>query len=314
MNNIDKGFQYAIEKKVGAGAFGEVYKGFLKKEPTKLVALKFEVPDPNKKDRLYNEYKIYKDLNYNNLCKGVPNVYWYGNSKITETNSSGSVEEKIRNILVMDYLGPSLEKLFSYYKKTFSLKTILMIAIQCIERLEYIHNNGYVHRDIKPDNFLIGSNQINKSTIYIVDFGLSKKYVDMINYEITPFKNTRQFVGTYRFCSMRSHKRLEQNRRDDLEALGYMIIYFFKKDLPWQGVKDNGKKDERSNAIFKIKKDTPISELCHNTTPILEEYMNYCRLLRYTEVPNYNYLRNLFINEMNRNKLDLDYKFDWDKL
>ena len=129
MQNIDKGFQYSIEKKVGAGAFGEVYKGYHKKDKNKFVALKLEVPEPDKKDRLYNEYKIYRDLNYNTLCKGVPNVYWYGNSKITETNSSGVIEEKIRNILVMDYLGPSLEKLYSYYKKSFSLKTILMITI-----------------------------------------------------------------------------------------------------------------------------------------------------------------------------------------
>jgi len=310
----EKQFYYKIIKKVGSGAFGSVFKAESKKDPGKIVALKCEETDPDKKDKLKLEYNFYRDLNINQNHIGIPKVFWYGVAEIREPVSKENTVEivSIKNVMAMEYLGPSLEKLFIYLHKNFSLKTILMIGIQCLERLEFVHNNGIIHRDIKPDNFLIGATNDNKSTIYLVDFGLSKKYIDMSNYTFNPFKNTRTFTGTYRFCSLRSHKRLEQGRRDDLESLGYMIIYFLKKELPWQGIKDDPKKkDNRSNLIFKMKKNLSIEELCKGCPDFLVKYIRYCRLLKYTEVPNYYYLKSLFIQEMNKNKLMLDYHYDW---
>ena len=311
---IERPFHYKIIKKVGSGAFGDVYKGESLREVGTYVAIKCEEPDDDKKDRLKLEYNYYRDLNNNLIHKGIPKAFWYGSTQIKEPPSKEKPYEEIvkKNVMVIEYLGPSLEKLFHYLHKNFSLKTILMIGIQAIERLEFVHNNGIIHRDIKPDNFLIGSNNETKSTIYIVDFGLSKKYIDLSNYEFNPFKNTKTFTGTYRFCSLRSHKRLEQSRRDDLESVGYMLIYFLKKELPWQGVKEDPKKKEnRSNIIFKIKKNLSIDELCNGCPNFMVEYIKYCRMLKYTEVPNYNLLKSLFINAMNENRYILDYNFDW---
>lgn len=301
----EKDFQYEDIKKVGSGAFGDVFKG-RHKRTKKVVAIKYEEEKSSKNNRLKIEFDFYKELNNNITLEGIPKIYWYGSLK-------NSISPDIRNVMVMEYLGPSLEKLFIYMKKTFSLKTILMIAIQCLERVEFVHNNGIIHRDIKPDNFLIGSNNRTKNQIYIVDLGLSKKYINIPKYELNPFKNTRTFTGTYRFCSMRSHHRLEQGRRDDLESLGYMLLYFFRKDLPWQGVKED-KKDGKSKAIFKIKNEITPEELCKGCPNIMVEYIKYCRLLKYTEVPNYYMLKSLFIQEMNEHGFELDYKFDWDNI
>ena len=310
----EKPFQYKIIKKVGSGAFGDVYKCESLKDIGAIFAMKCEEPDQEKKDRLKLEYNFYRDLNNNLVHKGIPKAYWYGITNINEPPTKDKPYDQLvqKNVMIMEYLGPSLEKLFNYLHRSFTLKTILMIGIQAIERLEFIHNNGIIHRDIKPDNFLIGSNNDTKETIYLVDFGLSKKYIDLSNYEFNPFKNTRTFTGTYRFCSLRSHKRLEQSRRDDLESVGYMLIYFFKKELPWQGVKDDPKKKEsRSNLIFKLKKSLSLEVICEDCPKFMIDYIRYCRMIKYTEVPNYPMLKSLFIDAMNENKFVLDYNFDW---
>lgn len=316
---------YRVVKKVGSGAFGEVFKAESTRHTGKIVALKCEdtgddtnSKDDTKKERLYQEYLFYRDLNNNVTYTGIPKVYWYGRTvlSIPSTRDHTSVQKVLRNVMIMEYLGPSLDKLFFYSKYCFSMKTILMIGIQCIERLEFIHNNGIIHRDIKPENFLIGASNDTKNTIYLVDFGLSKRYIDLVNYRFNQFKNTRSFAGTYRFCSLRSHKRLEQGRRDDLESLGYVMIYFMKRELPWQGVKDNGDVGDytKSNVIFKMKRDISVEELCKDCPAFICLYIKYCRLLRYTEVPNYEYMKNLLRDELALQGHTEDNDFDWAKI
>ena len=200
---------YEIIKKLGTGAFGTVYKALHKKSGN-IVAIKIENKD--KHSRLVHEVKIYKALQKNNAL-GFPRLYDY-------------MEKPKNNICIMDYLGPSLEDLFEFSNNTFSIKTVLMIGIQVLNRIEELHNLGYIHRDIKPDNFLIGTGK-KKSRIFLIDFGLSKSYLDTEQNHVE-YRTDRNFTGSFRYSSIRNHKGIEQSRRDDLESIGYMLIFFLK--------------------------------------------------------------------------------------
>lgn len=185
---------------------------------------------------------------------GIPNVYFYG-------------LEGDYNVMVMEYLGSSLEDLFVHNKRHFSLKTTLMLAGQMVTRLEYIHSRQFIHRDVKPDNFAIGRGM--KSTlVYIIDFGLARHYRDPKTNQHIPYKEGKSLTGTARYASIWTHKGVEQSRRDDIEGLLYVLIYFLKGKLPWQKqiAKD---KDEKYKKIMELKISTSVEELCKELPGIL---------------------------------------------
>ena len=134
--------------------------------------------------------------------------------------------------MTMDLLGPSLADLFQFCGYKFSLKTTLMIACQLIKRFEYLHSRNFVHRDIKPDNFLMGLG--NKSNLlYVVDMGLAKRYFDPNSQQHIAFRNDKSLTGTARYASLHAHLGEELSRRDDLESIGYVLVYFYTGYLPW---------------------------------------------------------------------------------
>jgi serine/threonine protein kinase len=284
-NLVNSRFQ--IVKKLGSGSFGTVYKG-LDRLTNTFVAIKL---DDEEHSRHENEIQVYRKLQ---KAIGFPKVYWDG--------LFGD-----RNVIVMDQLGPSLDDLFEFCGKKFSLKTTIMIALNILNRIETLHNVGIIHRDIKPDNFLIGL-QSAKNKIFMVDFGLSKSY--MINNEHIPYKTGKSFTGSFRYSSIRNHRGIEQSRRDDLESIGYMLIFFLKGELPWQGLKGSTK-SKRSKQIFSVKKNTSLIDLCTDIPNEFFEYMKYCRLLRFNQKPDYNYLKLLFSKLFKERKYELDYIFDW---
>jgi serine/threonine protein kinase len=283
--------KYKPDLKIGEGSFGKIYSAH-NINNGELFALKLEERN-NKHSLLESETYI--------LCylkgEGIPYIKSYG--------FSGDY-----NILVMELLGKSLEKLFQENKCKFSLKTVCMLADQMIKRLEYIHKKYFIHRDIKPDNFTIGRGK-NSHIIYLIDFGLSKKYKSSKgNNEHIKYSENKKLIGTARYASINALKGCEQGRRDDMESLGYVLLYFLRGNLPWQGLKLY-KGDDRYKKIYEVKKNTPIDELCAGFPKEFNEYIKYTRNLNFEQEPNYDYLKKLIYNIMNRYEFNFDFLFDW---
>lgn len=283
------GGKYKVGKKLGSGAFGEV---FLATEINTgdEVALKIE-SNKTKHPQLIYEAKLLRMMK----GKGIPDM-------------KGVIIEGDYNIMIMQLLGPSLEELFNYCKRLFSLKTVLMLAIQMLERIELVQNNHFIHRDMKPDNFLIGHKK--PSYIYLVDFGLAKRFRNPKTGEHIPWKEGKNLTGTARYASLSTHLGYEQSRRDDLEGLGYVLMYFLKGKLPWQGLPGRNKK-EKYEKIKEKKKNTSIESLCEGFPSEFVKFFTYCRNLQFEDKPCISDLRKLFKHLMKKENYEYDYKFDW---
>lgn len=211
--------------------------------------------------------------------------------------------------MVLDLLGPSLEDLFNYCGRRFQLKTVLMLADQLLGRLEYVHTKSFIHRDVKPDNFLIGLGK-RQSVIHIIDFGLAKKYRDPRSHQHIPYRENKNLTGTARYASINTHIGIEQSRRDDLESLGYVLMYFIRGSLPWQGLKANTKK-QKYERIMDRKMSTSTEQLCKGYPTEFRSYFEYCRSLRFEDRPDYAYLKRLFKELFYRKGFQYDNMFDW---
>ncbi|XP_006409051.2 casein kinase 1-like protein 5 isoform X2 [Eutrema salsugineum] len=285
------GSKFRLGRKIGSGSFGEIYLG-TDVQTNEEVAIKLESVKTAHPQLSY-ESRIYRVLQGGT---GIPNMKWYG-------------VEGDYNVLVMDLLGPSLEDLFSYCNRKFTLKTVLMLADQMINRLEFIHSKSYLHRDIKPDNFLMGLGR-RANQVYIIDFGLAKKYRDSSTHRHIPYRENKSLTGTPRYASLNTHLGIEQSRRDDLESLGYILMYFLMGSLPWQGLKAGNKK-QKYDKISEKKVSTSIEALCRGHPTEFASYFHYCRSLRFDDKPDYAYLKRLFRNLFIREGFQFDFVFDW---
>ncbi|KAM9411341.1 casein kinase I-like isoform 1-T1 [Salvelinus alpinus] len=317
------GNRYRLGRKIGSGSFGDIYLG-TDISVGEEVAIKLECVK-TKHPQLHIESKIYKMMQGG---VGIPTIKWCG-------------AEGDYNVMVMELLGPSLEDLFNFCSRKFSLKTVLLLADQMISRIEYIHSKNFIHRDVKPDNFLMGLGK-KGNLVYIIDFGLAKKYRDARTHQHIPYRENKNLTGTARYASINTHLGIgrlhthtwtlihtlfkqgqcvtfslplstEQSRRDDLESLGYVLMYFNLGSLPWQGLKAATKR-QKYERISEKKMSTPIEVLCKGYPSEFSTYLNFCRSLRFDDKPDYSYLRQLFRNLFHRQGFSYDYVFDWNML
>ena len=287
---IRVGGRYRLGKKIGTGSFGEIFEGTDIFDNSS-VAIKLE-HNTVKYPQLLFEAKLLKSI----PGTGIPTMHWFG--------IAGEY-----NAMVMELLGQNLEDLFSYCTKNFTLKTILMIIIQLIERIKHIHDNNYVHRDIKPENFLVGKESTSK-TIYILDFGLAKRFRDEHTHIHIPLKENRNLTGTARYASCNAHNGLEQSRRDDLESLAYVILYFFKGKLPWQGLKCKDK-NEKYAKIKEMKMSITPEKLCEGIPKEFAQYLTMVKKLGFEEEPEYKKYIQMFNNLFKEKDFEMDYLYDW---
>ena len=279
--------KYKAIKKLGEGSFGKVYKAEYDGE---YHAIKMEYKS-KEQGLLEIEATIMSYLKGPN----IPFIKSYG--------YSGNY-----NVLVMQLLDKSLEDLFNKYLK-FSIKTTTMLGYQMINILQYIHDRHIIHRDIKPDNFVMGAKEYN-ARLYLLDFGLAKKYRSSRTLVQYPYIKKKKLTGTARYASIHALEAYEQSRRDDLESVGYVLMYFLRGELPWQGLKVRSKED-RYKKILEKKKEISSQELCKNFPSEFYKYVEYTKNLSYEETPKYDMLKQLFLDVMKQLNEKMDYIYDW---
>ena len=285
--------EYLIQKKIGRGSFGTVYQGIIVSTNQK-IAVKLEKRKKDDTGLLETEAcRLYLMQG-----EGIPKIICYGNNQT-------------HNILVQELLGNSLEELFNLNKRKFTLKTVCSIGIEMIKRIRFVHSKNHLHRDIKPDNFMTGLDK-SDDKIYLIDFGLAKKYYSSSKKQHIKFKMGKNLIGTARYCGRNAHRGYEQGRRDDIESIGYVLMYFLNGSLPWQGLKVL-KHEDHFEKIAEKKYNTSFEELTNGHPEEFLLYFKHCDSLNFEDEPNYDYLLNLFETMINKYCFDCLYDYDWKK-
>ena len=282
--------RFRLLSKLGEGSFGQIFKG-IDTITNRLVAIKVETNKSSSQNQLKMEAKIYKEMEGTLIYKNVrwPRLHFFG-------CDAGHC------IMVMDLLGPNIE---SILKKTahnrLSSVTVAYIAEKMITLVERLHFGGFVHRDLKPQNFVIEyceHSYPRYPEVYLIDYGLAKSYIEHDKTTHAPFVQKKSLKGTVRYSSINTHLGIEQSRRDDLQSLAYILVYMLAGRLPWQNLMKDRDKKEAYHHIMMLKMKTTAEELVAPLSDDIKEamlsFILYVNTLMYHEQPNYDFLRGLF--------------------
>lgn len=289
--NMIIGRKYKLKEQLGKGSFGQIFRAVVKGTDEQ-VAVKVEKRKPQGNMVLSKESKILSDLSGK---PGFPRLIAFG-------------KEDSFHYMVLTLLGANINTLLKESRGKFDLKTTLMIADQVLTQIQLLHERGYVHRDIKPHNFLIGRGSTEKN-IFLIDFGLSQSYRDTQGKHIS-FSTNKGLVGTARYCSVNAHLGYELSRRDDLESIGYMLIYFLKGKLPWQNAK-GASKHEKYKVISDMKANLSVETLCKGLPKEFGQYLTTVKNLSFYETPNYKTLKIMFRTLFMEKGFEFDHCYCW---
>jgi len=286
--------RFTFAEPLGKGGFAYVFAGWdnLQNEH---IAIKIENNQRKNASRsIKKEYRFSVKLNASN-CP-VPKPTWCGRCED-------------RRAMVMQRLGDSLSDYFKLCGKRFSIQTTLSLAIELLKILETIHNCGILHRDIKLQNFLVGYE--DPTRFYICDFGLSDYYINPTDQTHILETKGHSRYGTVRYASLNNHKGVEQSRRDDLESLGFVLLYAARGNLPWQTIRDEDRRQKWSK-VFEMKSGTKLTDLCERLPKVFVTYMEEVRKLEFKQRPDYDHLRKMFKDEYDRQNFKRKTKYDWE--
>lgn len=278
--------KFRLRDRVNSGSFGEVYEGFNEHTGT-AVAIKVETQ--SEAPQLLHEAKVLRCLEGK---VGLPTVFWYG-------------KEEGRCVMVMTLLGKSLEMgLQDSVEKKLSLKLVLRLSLQMLARIETTHNHSFIHRDIKPDNFVIGRPPAH-NRVYLIDFGLAKRYRDDRTKQHLTYAEDRKMAGTARYMSLNCHMGIEQSRRDDLESFVYSLIYLLNGSLPWQGLFCQCQVEKRAKVAV-MKRNMALPAICKGCPPQIGLLLAYCRGLQFETAPDYEFIRFLLKEAASKAEIDAE--------
>ena len=289
---LNETYTLLLSKKLGEGAFGKIYEcQNIKNKQTYAAKIEYHsAPNP----QLYQESKMMTEMKGK---LGFPTCYQV-------------IYLKQELVMVTDLLGPNIQDIMDNIEgKKFTMKSTLLLTEQMLKRLRDLHEKGIIHRDMKPENFVIGKGK-NEKLIYMIDFGLSRHYLIEKTQQHIPMKSDRAIVGTLRYISMNCHEGLEVSRRDDLESLAYMMIHFVIGELPWMGIKAKSL-GEKYKRVYEKKQETVPDDICKILPDEMKSFLQHILNLEFEEKPNYDYLEGLIKSLKSKYGFKNDDNFEW---